>query len=94
MEPRFLLDTNVCIYIRQNQPPEVLRRFKKLRPGEAAISVITFGELLYGAKKSVQSAAALDGFATLSIFCQRCRCRKQRPTPTVRFAPIWRPRAK
>lgn len=60
MEPRFLLDTNICIYIRQEQPAEVLRRFRKLRPGEAALSVITFGELLDGANKSVQRAAALE----------------------------------
>jgi tRNA(fMet)-specific endonuclease VapC len=60
MEPRFLLDTDICIYIRQKQPVEVLRRFRKLRPGEAAISVITFGELLYGANKSTQRAAALE----------------------------------
>jgi tRNA(fMet)-specific endonuclease VapC len=60
MEPRFLLDTDICIYIRQEQPEEVLRRFRKLRPGEAAVSVITFGELLYGANKSTQRAAALE----------------------------------
>ena len=26
MEPRYLLDTNICIYIRQKKPEEVLRR--------------------------------------------------------------------
>jgi tRNA(fMet)-specific endonuclease VapC len=60
MEPRYLLDTNICIYIRQRRPEEVLRRFRKLRPGEAALSVITYGELLYGAAKSAQRAAALE----------------------------------
>jgi tRNA(fMet)-specific endonuclease VapC len=60
MEPRFLLDTNICIYIRQERPEPVLRRFRKLRAGEAALSVITYGELLYGAAKSAQRAAALD----------------------------------
>ena len=60
MEPRYLLDTNICIYIRQKRPEEVLRRFRKLRPGEAALSVITYGELLYGATKSTQRAAALE----------------------------------
>ena len=60
MEPRYLLDTNICIYIRQKRPEEVLRRFRKLRPGEAALSVITYGELLYGAAKSRQRAAALE----------------------------------
>jgi len=60
MEPRYLLDTNICIYIRQKRPEAVLRRFRKLQPGEAAISVITYGELLYGAAKSKQRVAALE----------------------------------
>ena len=55
-----MLDTNICIYIRQKRPEEVLRRFRKLRPGEAALSVITYGELLYGAEKSSQRLAALE----------------------------------
>lgn len=60
MDPRYMLDTNICIYIRQKKPQEVLRRFRKLRPGEAVLSVITYGELLYGAAKSTQRAAALE----------------------------------
>ncbi len=60
MEPRYLLDTNICIYIRQKRPDEVLRRFRKLRPGEAVLSVITYGELLYGVAKSQQRVAALE----------------------------------
>jgi tRNA(fMet)-specific endonuclease VapC len=60
MDVRYLLDTNICIYIRQKRPVEVLQRFHKLRPGEAALSVITYGELLYGAAKSAQRTAALE----------------------------------
>lgn len=60
MEPRYLLDTNICIYIRQKRPEAVLRRFRKLRPGEAVLSVITYGELLYGAAKSKQRAVAFE----------------------------------
>ena len=60
MEPRYLLDTNICIYIRQKRPEEVLRRFRKLRPGEAVLSVITYGELLYGAAKSEQRVRAIE----------------------------------
>jgi len=60
MEPRFLLDTNICIYIRQERPEAVLRRFRRLRPGEAALSVITYGELMHGAAKSSQREAALE----------------------------------
>lgn len=68
METRFLLDTNICIYIRQKTPPEILRRFEKLSPGEAAISVITYGELLYGAEKSTQRVAALARLRELVFF--------------------------
>lgn len=59
MEPRYLLDTDICIYIILDRPPQVLRRFQKLREGEAVISVITFGELLYGAAKSTKRIEAL-----------------------------------
>jgi tRNA(fMet)-specific endonuclease VapC len=52
MNARFLLDTNICIYIRRQRPPEVLARFRRLKPGEAVISVITYGELVYGVAKS------------------------------------------
>ncbi len=60
MEPRFLLDTNIVLYIRQQRPEQVLRRFRKLKAGEAALSVITYGELIYGAEKSPQPAAMLE----------------------------------
>jgi tRNA(fMet)-specific endonuclease VapC len=52
MATRFLLDTNICIYIRRRRPPAVLERFRQLQPGEAVLSVITYGELVYGAEKS------------------------------------------
>jgi tRNA(fMet)-specific endonuclease VapC len=60
VDVRYLLDTNICIYIRQERPEAVLRRFRKLRLGEAALSVITYGELLYGAARSKQRVEALD----------------------------------
>jgi tRNA(fMet)-specific endonuclease VapC len=59
MAVRYLLDTNICIYIQRQKPQEVLRRFQQLNPGDAAISVITWGELLYGAEKSRQRKRAL-----------------------------------
>ena len=60
MPTRYLLDTNICIYIQRQKPDEVLMRFQKLKPGDAAISVITWGELLYGAEKSHQRKRALQ----------------------------------
>lgn len=67
MRTRYLLDTNICIYIQRHKPGEVLARFQKLKPGDAAISAITWGELLYGAEKSQQRKKAqqlLEEFIT------------------------------
>jgi tRNA(fMet)-specific endonuclease VapC len=52
MDARYLLDTNICIHIRRQRPPQVLARFQRLTPGEAVMSVITYGELVYGVEKS------------------------------------------
>jgi tRNA(fMet)-specific endonuclease VapC len=59
MKARYMLDTNICIYIAKHQPPEVKARFEQLKPGQLVMSVITYGELYYGANKSNQRARAL-----------------------------------
>jgi len=56
---RYLLDTNICIYIAKQRPPSVAQRLASLAGGSVAMSVITFGELRYGAQKSQQREAAL-----------------------------------
>src|SRR5438105_3721793 len=66
MATRFLLDTNICIYIRRRRPPAVLERFRQLKPGEAALSVITYGELVYGAEKSQSREQARKQLAELA----------------------------
>lgn len=58
MPVQFLLDTNICIYIAKHRPPEVLMRFKTLQVGGVAMSIITYGELWYGAEKSNNSELA------------------------------------
>ena len=68
MAARFLLDTNICIYIHRRRPGKVLARFQKLEPGDVAISVITWGELLYGAEKSKQRKKALEILAEFKTF--------------------------
>jgi tRNA(fMet)-specific endonuclease VapC len=68
MEARFLLDTSICIYIRRKKPEEVLRRFRTLKAGEAALSVITFGELVHAAEKSAQRAARGRKSRSLTAF--------------------------
>jgi len=46
--PRYMLDTNMCIYLMKNQPEQVARRFADCYVGDVVISAITFAELEYG----------------------------------------------
>lgn len=58
-----MLDTNICIYIIKQKPPEVLKRFLEYQVGDIAISAITLAELRYGVAKShyrEKNAKALD----------------------------------
>ncbi len=50
----FLIDTNICIYIMNDHPPEVIQKFRKIGVGNISISSITVSELQYGACKSKQ----------------------------------------
>lgn len=57
--PRYLLDTNICIYIAKQQPAVVRERFSRHDTGELAMSVVTLGELRFGAEKSRSREQAL-----------------------------------
>jgi tRNA(fMet)-specific endonuclease VapC len=62
---KFLLDTNICIYIIKNKPPQVLAKFQTLDISDVGISSITVAELEYGVYKSQrqeQNRAALSQF--------------------------------
>jgi tRNA(fMet)-specific endonuclease VapC len=72
-----LLDTNTCIYIINNRPPNVLERFRKYKAGEVGISSIAASELAYGVAKSgsVKNRKALDLFlAPLQILPFDSQC--------------------
>jgi Predicted nucleic acid-binding protein, contains PIN domain len=45
---RYMLDTNICIYLIKSQPEEVARRFAECYVGDVVMSAITFAELEYG----------------------------------------------
>lgn len=62
---KYMLDTNICIYIIRKQPENVLRRFEHLKLGEVCLSSVTMAELQYGAEKSQhqkKNRAALQEF--------------------------------
>ncbi len=50
--PRYMLDTNMCIYLMKNQPQEVARRFAQYYVGDVVMSTITYAELEYGVAAS------------------------------------------
>lgn len=64
MRPKYLLDTNICIYLMKNQPPSVGERFAQYRVGEVVMSAVTYAELDYGiavsGERKTQNQAALD----------------------------------
>lgn len=45
---RYMLDTNMCIYLMKNQPEQVARRFAECYVGDVVMSAITYAELEYG----------------------------------------------
>ena len=52
---RYMLDTNLCIYVINARPPEVLARFRQERVGEICVSSVTATELAYGVAKSASA---------------------------------------
>ncbi len=64
---RYLLDTNICIYLIKKQPQSVLQKFNTCVVGEIGISAITVAELEYGVYKSLyqsRNQQALKCFLT------------------------------
>lgn len=58
-----MLDTDVCIYLTKRRSLALERRFERLQPGQVVVSVVTCGELYYGASKSRERTASLDRLA-------------------------------
>ncbi|MDS4013155.1 MAG: type II toxin-antitoxin system VapC family toxin [Candidatus Accumulibacter sp.] len=65
MSARYLLDTNICIFMRKELFPAMNERIAKLQPGALAMSVVTWGELVTGAEKSQQRERTLANLARL-----------------------------
>jgi tRNA(fMet)-specific endonuclease VapC len=62
---KYMLDTNICIYLIKQKPDKVLQHFKAHSVGDIGISSITLAELRFGVEKSRQAEKnrqALDDF--------------------------------
>ena len=49
---RYMLDTNICIFIIKNRPENVIRKFMEHEQEDICISSITYAELVHGVEKS------------------------------------------
>ena len=64
---RYLLDTNIVIYVLKRRPVEVLSTFNA-NANRMAMSSITLAELLHGAEKS---ARVSENLLAIEDFCSR-----------------------
>lgn len=63
--PRYMLDTNMCIYLMKNQPEAVARRFEQCFVGDVVMSAITYAELEYGVAVCANRARERRNLAAL-----------------------------
>ena len=66
---RYMLDTNICIYIIKRQPPQVLRRLANLAQGSAVMSVVSYAELCAGLE--IQSVHREQDARVLALLISR-----------------------
>lgn len=64
---KYLLDTDICIYLIKTKPPSVIQRLQEIANEEVAISAVTLFELQYGVENSLrreQASKALSHFVS------------------------------
>ena len=66
---RYMLDTNICIYLIKNHPPQVLQRLEALTQGSVVMSVVTYAELRAGLE--IQSTHRSHDEHVLSLLVTR-----------------------
>ena len=66
---RYMLDTNICIYLIKRHPPQVLNRLAALTQGSAVMSVVTYAELRAGLE--IQTANRQQDERVLALLTSR-----------------------
>jgi len=49
---RYMLDTNICIYVIKHKPEKVFQKLQTIHPEDVCISSVTNAELVHGVEKS------------------------------------------
>ena len=65
MAMKYMLDTNIVAYIRNQRPETVLKHFAQIQPEDVCISVITMAELEYGVYRSSKPEKNRNGLLML-----------------------------
>ena len=81
---KYLLDTNIVIYVIKRRPIEVLGAFNA-NANRMAISVVTLAELLHGAEKSSQPASNLS---VVEDFCSRLQVLPYTPKAAQHYGSV------
>ena len=81
---RYLLDTNIVIYVLKRRPVEVLSTFNA-NASRMAISAITLAELLHGAEKSSRVS---ENLAAIEDFCSRLQVLPYGPKAAQHYGAI------
>lgn len=81
---RYLLDTNICIYVIKQRPLSMLDVFNR-HAGTMAISAITLSELLHGVEKS---SAPQKNLAVVENFCSRLEVLAYGSKPALHYGQI------
>lgn len=83
---RYMLDTNMCIYLMKHQPEEVARRFALCHAGDVVISAITYAELEYGV---VVSAHPQREAANLAVLIEDIPVAAFDASASIAYGPVW-----
>ena len=81
---RYLLDTNIVIYVLKRRPVEVLSTFNA-NASRMAMSSITLAELLHGAEKSSRVS---ENLAAIEDFCSRLQVLPYGPKAAQHYGAI------
>ena len=78
---KFLLDTNICVFLIRNRFDQIREHIRSRRVGEIGVSAITESELRFGADKSSdprKNHAVLERFfLTLPVLAFDSRCARE-----------------
>lgn len=81
---KYLLDTNIVIYVMKRRPVEVLQVFNQ-HANHMAISAITLAELFHGAEKS---AKVSENLIAIEDFCSRLEVLPYGPKASQHYGAI------